>query len=436
MRDLPRGWAWTTLGGIAETRLGKMLSAKARSGNGGRPYLRNKNVQWARIDVDDLLTMNFTDEEFEKFRLRDGDLLVCEGGEVGRSAIWRAPVSECAYQKALHRVRPRGGVVPQYLLYLLMHYSDTHAFDRHVTGSTIAHLPQEDLRRLPVPLPPLAEQRRIVAAIEEHLSRLDAVRSLLSTASERAIRMKVLILNSVFSSIEDHAPLKQLAEVRLGRQRSPKNHSGPSMRLYLRAANVTWNGLKLDDVKEMNFSEKEAVVYELKPGDVLLAEASGSASEVGKPVIWGGELRGCCFQNTLIRVRSHGPAPEYLRLVFLRAALLGQFAKASPGVGIHHLGSSRLAEWPIPLCSIEEQEAIAQGVERQFSLVDALHDRVVANLRRTESLRRGILSAAFRGELAPHDPSDEPASVLLEQIAVERAAAPTQRRRRRVASGR
>ncbi len=104
MTELPPGWAMTTLGEIAETQLGKMLSAKARTGNGGRPYLRNKNVQWGRIELDDLLHMDFTEAEFEKFRLRPGDLLVCEGGEVGRAALWRGTIADCAFQKALHRV--------------------------------------------------------------------------------------------------------------------------------------------------------------------------------------------------------------------------------------------------------------------------------------------------------------------------------------------
>src|SRR5271166_7150191 len=108
------------------------------------------------------------------------------------------------------------------------------------------------------------------------------------------------------------ARLDQVAEVRLGRQRSPKNHSGDRMRPYLRAANVTWSGLDLSDVKEMNFTDDESAVYELRAGDVLLTEASGSASEVGKPALWRDEIEGCCFQNTLLRVRSRAPLPEYL----------------------------------------------------------------------------------------------------------------------------
>src|SRR5690242_19856876 len=92
-----------------------------------------------------------------------------------------------------------------------------------------------------------------------------------------------------------HASLQDVADVRLGRQRSPKNHSGPNMRPYLLAANVAWSGLSLNDVKEMNFSREEAERYQLREGDVLVSEASGSIGEVGKPAVWRGQIADCCF---------------------------------------------------------------------------------------------------------------------------------------------
>ncbi len=162
MTEFPQGWEEAQLGEIAETRLGKMLSAKARGGAHPRPYLRNKNVQWGRFDLTDLLVMDFDEEEFERFQVLPGDLLVCEGGEVGRAAIWRGQIEDVGYQKALHRVRPAVGVLAEYLFYALRWFADTHAFAPFITGSTINPLPQEDLRRLPIPLPPSAEQRRIV----------------------------------------------------------------------------------------------------------------------------------------------------------------------------------------------------------------------------------------------------------------------------------
>ncbi|GAA0937740.1 restriction endonuclease subunit S [Streptomyces rhizosphaericus] len=165
--------------------------------------------------------------------------------------------------------------------------------------------------------------------------------------------------------------LDEIAEVRLGRQRSPKNHTGTHMRPYVRAANVGWNGLKLDDVKEMNFTDDEVETYRLKKGDIVLGEASGSAKEVGKPAIWNDEIPDCCFQNTLIRVRSHGVEPHYL-LLFLRAeAMRGAFVEHSRGVGIHHIGAARLAGWSVPVPPVAEQQRIVTALEEQLSRLES-----------------------------------------------------------------
>jgi type I restriction enzyme, S subunit len=201
------------------------------------------------------------------------------------------------------------------------------------------------------------------------------------------------------------------------------------MRPYLRAANVTWSGIDLTDVKEMNFSEKESGVYELLDGDVLVAEASGSPSEVGKPALWRAELEGCCFQNTLIRVRSRGPLPEYLRYFLLGEARSGRIGDAAPGVGIHHIGAFRLSAWQVAVPPLNEQRRIVEAIEEQFSRLDALEttiERLVGNFERGRghigALRRSVLQHAFRGELVPQDPADEPALILLERIAAERPA--------------
>ena len=106
--------------------------------------------------------------------------------------------------------------------------------------------------------------------------------------------------------------LRDIAEVRLGRQRSPDKATGEHMRPYLRAANVTWSGLNLSDVKKMNFEPRELEVYALHKDDIVLGEASGSASEVGKPAIWNNEIPDCCLQNTLIRVRAQAGLAPFL----------------------------------------------------------------------------------------------------------------------------
>lgn len=162
------------------------------------------------------------------------------------------------------------------------------------------------------------------------------------------------------------------------------------MRPYVRAANIGWGGLNLDDVKQMNFTDHEMEVYGLAPGDLLLGEASGSPHEVGKPAIWEGELDSCAFQNTLLRVRPRGPDPRYLLHFFKYQALTGGFARRSRGVGIHHLGREALASLAVPYPPIEEQRRIAAVLDsadglrakrrEALSLVDAFTDTVFLQL--------------------------------------------------------
>ena len=171
---LPESWRIVKLGSVFETQLGKMLSQKARGGDSPKPYLRNRNVQWGRIDLSDVLTMDFDEREEEKFRLVPGDLLVCEGGAVGRAAIWRGELAECFFQKALHRIRPRTGVVSNEFLYHWMRFAFEHQNLYNVGGasSTIAHLPQAQLEELDIPLPEEVEQRRIVSLLDAFESKI------------------------------------------------------------------------------------------------------------------------------------------------------------------------------------------------------------------------------------------------------------------------
>ncbi len=184
------------------------------------------------------------------------------------------------------------------------------------------------------------------------------------------------------------ARLGDIAEVRLGRQRSPSKATGDRMRPYLRAANVGWDGLRLDEVKEMAFTKSESDSYELWPGDLLLGEASGSPSEVGKPAQYRGEIPGCCFQNTLIRVRFADPLvllPDFYERYFRQQARSGAFAKSSRGVAINHLGSKTLAEWTVPVPPPAEQERIVAKADELLRLCD--HLEAVQDRRRRAATR-------------------------------------------------
>ena len=160
---MPRHWHLRKFDDLFESRLGKMLSPRARLGKAPRSYLRNANVQWGHITLGDVLEMDFDGDERDEFRLRQGDALICEGGEVGRTAIWRGEIEECYYQKAIHRARPRSDQSSaEFLMYHMMNaFLIRKSYGDVGTVTTIAHLPGVKLKALQIPLPPRAEQDRI-----------------------------------------------------------------------------------------------------------------------------------------------------------------------------------------------------------------------------------------------------------------------------------
>ena len=155
----PMGWEVRLFGEICDTRLGKMLDAKQQTGKYLRPYLRNANVQWDHINTIDLAEMDFDEKDRQKFKLYSGDILICEGGEVGRAAIWQEELDECYFQKALHRARVNSDIViPEYILFYMWFMAKHHGLEDHTTSATIAHLTGVKIKKLPVPLPPIKKQ--------------------------------------------------------------------------------------------------------------------------------------------------------------------------------------------------------------------------------------------------------------------------------------
>lgn len=217
------------------------------------------------------------------------------------------------------------------------------------------------------------------------------------------------------------ASVEQIGDVQLGRQRSPDKVGRASPTPYIRAANITEEGVDLSDVLEMDFSDAEKQTFALKVGDVLLTEASGSAEHVGRPAVWKHVDGLYCFQNTVLRFSPLGISSEYAFYSFLAMQKLGVFRKLSGGVGINHLSAGKFSKLPMPLPPLAEQLALIEDIEQQFSLCVEQLAAINFSLKQSTAQRQNILRAAFAGQLVPQDPEDEPASVLLARIRAERA---------------
>jgi type I restriction enzyme S subunit len=418
---LPDGWVMTTVAQVGSVLLGRQRSPKHLTGRHSTKYLRPANITSdGEFDLTDVLEMDFTPDEREAYTLQRGDVLLVDSSgsasQVGRAALWNDQIPNCCYQNHLIRFRPHA-VLPEYALAVFRHLSLSGGFATIARGIGIQHLGSSRLAEVPFLLPPLAEQQRIVDEIARRLIELSGAESALASALTRTAEQDRLILDAAVAGllVEPEATLAaregrsfesasdllarvrnaqdlslfvpkaesssddpdspegwviprvdDVGEVRLGRQRAPQFERGDHPTPYLRAANITANGLDLNDVLKMDFTPDERRVYQLKPGDVVLSEASGSSAHVGRPAIWRGEISGCCFQNTVIRFRPRAAPPEYALLVFRHMAESGAFARAARGVGIQHLGAARFSALPFPLPPAAEQERIVTEAEARL----------------------------------------------------------------------
>ena len=156
-----------TLEEVADFCLGKMLDKKKNKGD-LRPYLANVNVRWGEFEFDKLREMRFEQHELVKFGLKSGDIVMCEGGEPGRCAIWKNQIPGMMIQKALHRIRPHECLDNHFLYYTFLDYGQNGQFAPLFTGATIKHLPREKLALLEVKIPPLPTQRKIASILSAY----------------------------------------------------------------------------------------------------------------------------------------------------------------------------------------------------------------------------------------------------------------------------
>ena len=174
--EIPAHWDIAPVYARYEVALGKMLDTKRVTGESSGRYLRNVDVQWDAVNVEDLPKMDFPSSERNRYLLRPEDLLVCEGGEVGRTAIWDGELDECFYQKAIHRVRPwSDSEIPRFFYFLMYALAKRGVFTAGGNPNTIDHLTAVQLRHYRVPFPGTSEQHSITAFLDRETAEIDAL---------------------------------------------------------------------------------------------------------------------------------------------------------------------------------------------------------------------------------------------------------------------
>lgn len=440
MSSLPKGWAWSLIGEICEINLPPMPKTESLDSDlvSFVPMAAVAEESGA-IDTSDIRPVHELNKKSYR-QFIDGDVLIAKitpSMENGKGAVARGLAGGRGLGSTeFHVLRPRRGISPHYVLRFVLQRGFRAEAARHMTGTAgQLRVPAAYLKERPIPVPPSAEQERIVATIEEHFSRLDEAESMLRSASRRANRMRSAVLER---GVAGEWPLTELSRV----LRSLKNgifvsrpsHDPPGVPVF-RISAVRPLALDVHDVRYAHVPPEEAAPFRVEAGDLLFTRYSGNPGYVGSCAVVPPAASGTAHPDKLIRavVDRDAALPEYLAIALTvgegRRQIEKRLKTTAGQVGI---AGGQLKTVAVPLPPVDEQERIVSEAEAQLTSIRAVDDEIGCASRRSVQLRRSILERAFSGRLVPQYGSDEPASVLLERIAAERAAAPNPGRRKRL----
>jgi type I restriction enzyme, S subunit len=476
MSDLPKGWSNTKLGVICSKPQYGWTSKASREGR--VKYVRTTDISGGKINWDEVPFCELEPEDIDKFRVHEDDILVSRAGSVGVSFRIRDVPYEAVFASYLIRFNALESALPKYIEFFLRSKDYWHSISEFSAGIAVPNVNASKLAQVEIPLPPLNEQRRIVAKLEKLLSRVNAAQERLATIRGilKRFRQSVLsaacygrltsnwrkenpggvpieaIIESLFGQrlSEANTPKKE-ADVKaiygysetedpnelpegwcfiaLGKvcksfdygtsSKSQKSGAVPVLRMgNIQNGEIDWSDLVYTS------DEDEIRKYALKQNTVLF-NRTNSPELVGKTGIYRGE-RQAIFAGYLIRINNF----DVLQSSYLNYCLNTDYAKGfclrvkTDGVSQSNINAQKLAHFEVPLCRTSEQQEIIRRVESLFKTAEGIEARYHKAKAYADKLTQSILARAFSGELVPQDPTDEPAAELLERIRAMQASEP------------
>jgi len=413
MSALPSGWRKLTVGEMGLVQGGRQRSPHFLDGD-KRPYLRVANVFDAKIDTRDVLEMPFTDAEFDRYRLKVGDILLNEGQSlelVGRAAMYVGEPASCCFQNTLLRFQASRDVDGRFALQLFRHMQRTGVFSAVATKTTsIAHLGATRFSALSVALPPRLEQQKIAAILSAVDDAIETTRSIIDQLQivKKAMMVELLTRglpgrHTLFKRTENgEMPgewpverLDALAHVQTGVAKN-KSVVGSVELPYLRVANVQDGFVDLTEVKTTSIVKEQAGRFRLQYGDVLFTEG-GDADKLGRGCVWRAQIDPCLHQNHVFAVRCRERLkPEFLAYWAASSRGKAYFLDcAKQTTNLASINSSQLKSFPVPAPTVDEQERIC-------ACLDSVVNRIEVERHLCERMRAvkdALASVLLTGEI-------------------------------------
>ncbi|GEM_PF-719333 len=315
---MKQNWEYKKLGEVCESDLGKTLNQSKDTGN-LQPYLCSVNIQWDGIDLTTIKQAKFEDDEIDRYSVKEGDLLICEGGDVGRAAIWKG--KPMLYQNALHRVRFNESVIARFALLYLRHLKTIGDIDtKYSRGVTIKHLVKTSLNSIPIPVPPLSTQTAIVSELDALSAIIADHKSLLKKYDE----LEQSIFYDMFGDPVKNDKgweVKKLGEIviktSLGLIKSGNEQNTDHTYLYFKMNNIGDNGhVDLSKVTRIEANEQELIKYSLNEGDFLF-NTRNSFELVGKTCVYRKIEDYVIYNNNIMKFQfMEGVSTIFLNMLF------------------------------------------------------------------------------------------------------------------------
>jgi len=418
--EIPENWAWCRLEEIGVSELGKTLNSNKDTGE-LTPYLCSINIHWTCINLEEVKKARFTKEEQRKYILLKNDLLVCEGGDIGRCFIWDLPIP-MYYQNALHRIRFYNEINPFFFKFAIEYYKNIHILDKYSKGVTIKHLTKTALHSICFPLPPLSEQRRIVEKIEELLALVNDletnktdlqsyIKQAKSKVLEMAIRGELVPQNpedEPASVLLERIKKEQKSSKSKGKTTAHNTHyeeelpfnipenwvwcrlgeitkiiqygvskSAKSEGLYrlLRITDIQYNKVIWENVPFTDIKEKDAENFILENGDFLFARTGAT---VGKSYLVEDLVEKSVFASYLIRISLlPNNNINYIKYFFNSEFYWQQISEKSIGIGQPNVNGTSLKKLFLPLPPLAEQHRIVEKIEHIFAVLEELEENIL-----------------------------------------------------------
>jgi type I restriction enzyme S subunit len=412
--EVPAHWDVTLLKRAFKVQLGKMLqTAPTHSQDTLEPYLRAANIFWNGVDLNYVNEMWFSPHEKEQYVLKAGDLLISEGGDVGRSAIWKGEIDYCYIQNAINRVRSRGVHLTQFLYYWIYSLKHSGYIDMLCNKATIAHFTAEKVERVNVILPPLPEQRAIAAFLDRETGRIDT----LIAKKERQIELlqekrAALISHAVTKGLDPDVKMKDSGVEWLGEvpehwevtplrgvlnQRGEYN-IGPRTTNILSVVKdvgvINYDDRKASGNKKSDNIEQYKIIHK---GDIVLNRMNVIIGSVGV----AGESGAASIEYYVLHAKDSSVHTEYYGHIFSSKMFQKNLGRLGSGILGHRLRIpfEVLKSEMLPKPPYSEQHDIANTLNDERNLIDKFVKKIQESISKLREYRTALISAAVTGKI-------------------------------------